>query len=478
MSQQSTSLKGMEKAVPPNGQGHYSSAASIYSNKPLPALPPTQASSTSSSYEDVRLAKKQLDTKAEHQQKDRKSAKPAAAAADLTFSALPEPLNLPRRPKTASGHRDSAVPPPLNLPPAVPSPPKTLPQVPPRHPGRLSPRRTSAATTNNRPATGHRPAHKIQQLTGYDVDVHDGLRGRASSHLNLNLHFLDRPTDTSADRSSATNQDHTHASGLGAAPRPLHSYRSFSTPSEYGSDSTASGTGSRQVSAQFSTSSRPSWSSYSPHQSLDGKASSRSRDSFSDAAADAAAFDYHKFASELAGPTDRLSADSHTFSHAGSSSNSYSHTRESSSSQPYSRSSGQSSIFREASLQRSPLQQIEALAMSQPLSVPGKQQRGALPKGSRHVDKKGHVGSPEEEPRLVSAFDSDSDDDNGITDSIRGFFTRRVSLQNEASGSKSQRTSREESDKSLLSSARERAKEWRSDRRKDSKSPEDITKFF
>jgi hypothetical protein len=254
-----------------------------------------------------------------------------------------------------------------------------------------------------------------------------------------------------------------------------HGYPPFYplTPEEPEDDDKRSLAGSRQTSAQFSASSRPSWASSSRNLSYDDKASSRSRDSFSDPDA---ALDYHRFASELAGPTDRKSTDSIALPRLSGG------QRPASSHHPHSHSSSDAiSHIRDLSFSRSPLQQIEALAESQRLTLllPGKKKgpKSAQPADEKDKDTKTQALSPQT-PHLVSAFESDSDDEGGFTDSMRHLFARRASHNVGVVANKAPKASKDDSDKSLLATAKERAKEWRADRHKEPKEMDDLPKYY
>ena len=405
---------------------------------------------------------------------------------------MPQPLNLPHRPKTVGpgpesssdtkekGGNTVAAPPVLKLSTSV-AQDKTLPATPPIPPRNPARRRKSLTKL-----PGHRPAQKVHQLIGYDVDVYEDYR-KHYSYLDATELPAELPANLFHDHSSNEEQEAV-AADAPASPSPImtilpHGYPPFYplTPDEEpkGEDK-GSIAGSRQTSAQFSASSRPSWASSSRNLSYDDKASSRSRDSFSDADA---ALDYHRFASELAGPTDRKSSDSNalhyfTIDHS---------KRPASSHHPHNdRSSDPISHFRDLSFSRSPLQQIEALAASHQLtlSLPGKKRATAhSPKSpqtaeDKHKDPTTAATLSPQTPHLISAFESDSDDEGGFTDSMKHFFARRASHTHDVAANKSPKTSKDDSDKSLLTSAKERAKEWRSDRRKEPKQAEDIPKYY
>lgn len=469
----------MEKAIPPKKQKskretYYTKTAPMYTNKPLPALPRPSDSRPST-----------------------RDGSPVGKVADAKD--LPQPLNLPRRPKTSTGldvSSSDAVPPPLNVPSSSVESKHSAPQPPPRHPARPQSRvrRTSSA---RRAATGHRPGQKVAQLMGHNVDIYDDSRDRFRSLSPP----AQRPVDSLFEQGTSFLEDEESlASNSPASPFPAHGYEPFAGSEE---DDTASAAGSKHDSARFSFSSRPSWSSHSPHLSFDGKAlSSRSRDSLTD---NEAALDYHRFASELAdhesNETRRFSAQSKKEQTKESPSSSSSPSQN----KTNNRSSTQSLGMGDLKQQRSALQQNAAPARS-PSQKPSPQARM---KKTASVSFSSHPWSAEEKKRRQkkaslsaaqrptnlapaaeqeprSVFESDSDDDVGISDSIKGIFKRGTSIHQDAAPVlRPQRNSKDDADKSFL----DKAKGWRTEKRsreskeepkqpRKPKSNDDLAKWF
>lgn len=368
MQKLTTSLKGMEIAIPPGEASDYKKNARFYASKPLPPLPePRQLSQG--------ISRKPIGSSSNRKIHGRNKS-------DVKFSSRSPPLALKRRSSRRS-------------------------------------RRMSISS----PPTGHHPSKKVQQLMGYQIDIFDERSN--CPDINDSTDFSDSSSESSLLEAVTLESPFSQS-----ADRASH-------PSE--TEGTSTRKSSWVTGARLSDGSQRSCTSQT---SLEDRLPSRGAESRDRKNSDAkAARDYHKFATELAGRLERPSVDVR-----------YLYPRELS---PFSRPSGFSG--RSSPQRRSRPQSIDS-------SI-----REISPR--RHPNKTPNTN----ESRPFSAFESDTSDEEGeqegrLSGQLKAFFSRRsegdLSL-------KSKRGSRDEADKKgLFASAREKAKDWKAEKRREQRKKE------